>query len=210
MNASAANALLKILEEPPANVYFILISSTWRRLLPTLRSRCRVVKLPGPSAQAVREWLAGQGDERMAELLPLAGGAPLRAVEEVRRGHGPALRSLLGELASPGSDPLALAGRWESLLQGKNDSGLSMETLVGVLQKWVFDLAQLKAAGRARYAGKWAEGARALAVRASMAALIRCYNDLIKMRALANHPLNSRLFLEDMAERYLRAVAVRP
>ena len=39
--ASAANALLKILEEPPANCLFLLVSHAPGRLLPTIRSRCR-------------------------------------------------------------------------------------------------------------------------------------------------------------------------
>jgi len=41
MNPSAANALLKVLEEPPDRVVFFLISHTPRRLLPTILSRCR-------------------------------------------------------------------------------------------------------------------------------------------------------------------------
>jgi DNA polymerase III subunit delta' len=45
LNPSAANALLKILEEPPAGVLLILISHAAARVLPTLRSRCRVVPL---------------------------------------------------------------------------------------------------------------------------------------------------------------------
>lgn len=45
MEAGAANALLKILEEPPANTMFFLISHMPGRLLPTIRSRCRSVRL---------------------------------------------------------------------------------------------------------------------------------------------------------------------
>ena len=42
---SAANALLKNLEEPPANSLFLLVSHAPERLLPTIRSRCRVIRL---------------------------------------------------------------------------------------------------------------------------------------------------------------------
>ena len=41
LEASAANALLKMLEEPPANTLFFLVSHAPGRLLPTIRSRCR-------------------------------------------------------------------------------------------------------------------------------------------------------------------------
>lgn len=206
MNVPAANSLLKILEEPPSSVYFILVSSQWRRLLPTIRSRCRVLKLPRPSLSEARQWLAGEGDAQSAELLPLMGGAPLLALQEYERGRGSALTGLVASLAEPGRDPLALAARWEAQLQLKGEAGLPMEGLVATVQKWVFDLVQQKLAGRGRFLDSRADTARQLVSKATATGLIRCYNDLVKMRALASHPLNPRLYLEDMAERYLRAL----
>jgi DNA polymerase-3 subunit delta' len=209
MNLAAANALLKILEEPPASVYFILVSSRFRQLLPTIRSRCRVLKFGRPDLPTAQQWLAAHGDiPHAGELLSLMGGAPLLAWRESEQGRGPAFSSLISSLADPGQDPLALASRWESLLQAKTDAGLTMETLIGVVQKWIFDLGQAKLTGRIRYFQ--GAGAKAIGVLASKAAasnLIRCYNETLKMRALASHPLNPRLCLEDMAERYLRALA---
>jgi DNA polymerase-3 subunit delta' len=203
MNPSAANALLKILEEPPANVHFVLVSSQSRRLLATIRSRCRCLKLPPPGRPEAVAWLAMQGDAAATDLLPLMGGAPLLALQESQRGRGPAFKAVVASLAQPGQDPLALAARWESQLQLKGDTGLSMEVTVGTVQKWVFDLALDKMAGRRRFG----DGDARLAGNAAVGGLIRCYNDLLKMRALASHPLNPRLFLEEMAERYLRALA---
>jgi DNA polymerase-3 subunit delta' len=208
MNIAAANSLLKILEEPPSSVYFILVSSRWRRLLPTILSRCRVLKVGRPPKAAASAWLAREGTPAASELLSLMGGAPLLALREAERGRASSLGALLASLVDPGRDPLALAARWEGQLQVKNDNGLSMENLVDLLQKWVFDLAQQKLAARSRFAETQAEAASGLASRASAHGLIRCYNDLLKMRALAAHPLNPRLYLEDMAERYLRALAI--
>ena len=108
---------------------------------------------------------------------------------------------------SPGRDSLALAARWESQLQTKNGGGLTMEHLVDLIQKWVFDLVQQKLVQRSRFAGSRAPAAAALAATASAYGLIRCYNDLLKMRAVAAHPLNPTLYLEDLAERYLRSLA---
>lgn len=207
MNVPAANSLLKILEEPPANVYFILVSSQWRRLLPTIHSRCRVLKMPRPSLAEAHAWLVEKGGEKVGELLALMGGAPLLAWEESERGRGAALINLLNSLAEPGLDPLALAARWESQLQLKGEAGLTMETLVGVVQKWLFDLAQQKTVARGRFIDGRVQAARRLVATCSVGGLIRCYNDLAKMRRLANHPLNPRLYLEDLAERYLRALA---
>ena len=207
MNAAAENALLKILEEPPASVYFILVSSRFRQLLPTIRSRCRILKLARPKPDVAKRWMSDQGAAKAAELLPIMGGAPLLALRESEQGRTSALTSLASSLAEPGRDPLALAARWETLLQAKNESGLTMETLVGIVQKWLYDLNEHKQAGRTRYfQGERAKTIGNLANTASVPALIRCYNELLKMRALASHPLNPRLCLEDMAERYLRAL----
>jgi DNA polymerase-3 subunit delta' len=54
MNASAANALLKSLEEPPARTIFLLISHSPGRLLPTIRSRCQAMRLKPLDAQSLR------------------------------------------------------------------------------------------------------------------------------------------------------------
>ena len=59
MNPSAANALLKVLEEPPKGAVLILVSHQPARLLPTIRSRCRVLRLttlgPEDMARALAE-----------------------------------------------------------------------------------------------------------------------------------------------------------
>lgn len=206
MNPAAANSILKILEEPPATVYFIFVSSKWRRLLPTILSRCRVLKLPRPRSVDARRWLAGQGQEQACDLLALVGGAPLLAIEESERGRGSALMGLVASLRDPGRDPLGLAARWESQLQTKGDAGLSMESLMDVLQKWVFDLLEKKLSNRCRYFQGGGDALGRLAEGATAKGLIRCYNDLVKMRSLASHPLNPRLYLEDAAQRYLHAL----
>jgi DNA polymerase III subunit delta' len=206
MNPSAQNALLKILEEPPSSVYFILVSSSWRRLLPTIRSRCRTMTLMRPSHAEAKGWLEGNNPGAI-DILPLVGHAPLMALSESERGRDAILLGVVGTLEDPGGDPLALASRWQNQLQLKNDNGLPMESFVGLVQKWVFDLAAYKLAGRHRLGDSRTGALRKLTDKASTAGLIRCYNDLMKFRALASHPLNPQLFLEDIAERYLRALA---
>lgn len=207
MNHSAQNALLKILEEPPASVYFILVSSQWRRLLPTIRSRCRSMALPRPSVLEAESWLKRENENSAVALLPLVGNAPLLAVAETERGRGSILVSVLESLIEPGRDPLQLASRWQNQLQLKGEGGLPLDAFVQLIQKWLFDLALFKLSGRIRLGVKRKNSIQQLTDKASAGALIRCYNDLMKFRALAFHPLNPQLFLEDVAERYLRALA---
>ena len=66
MNVFTANALLKLLEEPPAGCVLILVSSAPRRLLPTIRSRCRLWPMTRPDAPQVATWRAAQGAEAAA------------------------------------------------------------------------------------------------------------------------------------------------
>jgi DNA polymerase-3 subunit delta' len=61
MTDAGANALLKILEEPPQQTYFILISSQPTKLLPTIRSRCQRLEFNPLSEQEIRELLVKQG-----------------------------------------------------------------------------------------------------------------------------------------------------
>jgi DNA polymerase III subunit delta' len=72
LNASSANALLKMLEEPPERALFILISQRPGSLLPTIRSRCRLLRFNPLSAESVAKVLTGVSDADQAALLDAA------------------------------------------------------------------------------------------------------------------------------------------
>ena len=76
MSLEAANALLKTLEEPPANAVIILVANAWRRLLPTVVSRCQTVKFSPLADVEVEEVLqeAGVTADEARSLAELAGG----------------------------------------------------------------------------------------------------------------------------------------
>lgn len=79
MNPSAANALLKLLEEPPARVTLLLVAHQPARLLPTIRSRCRALRLAPLAPQPLADALTAAGGtvapESSAALAELAGGS---------------------------------------------------------------------------------------------------------------------------------------
>lgn len=82
MNNSAANALLKMLEEPTPNTYVLLEAESVSRLLPTVRSRCRLCRLARPSADQARAYLADQGvTEAVDDRLALTDQSPLAAAD---------------------------------------------------------------------------------------------------------------------------------
>jgi DNA polymerase-3 subunit delta' len=84
LNTESANALLKILEEPPARSLFVLVSHQPGRLLPTIRSRCLRLDL-APLSQAdtiaVVEPMADQTPEEIERAARLSQGSPGRAIE---------------------------------------------------------------------------------------------------------------------------------
>lgn len=99
MNPSAANALLKTLEEPPADTYLLLATSRPSRLPATIVSRCQVVTIPRDAA-AARAWLLERWPEAaIDEKLFECGDAPL-AVHEALSCEEPPLSSLLSTLAA--------------------------------------------------------------------------------------------------------------
>lgn len=81
MNRNSANALLKVMEEPPADTHLILVSDDPATLLPTIRSRCQVVPVVVPDESVALPWLREQGDPDVDWTLPLrlCSGSPLYA-----------------------------------------------------------------------------------------------------------------------------------
>lgn len=84
MERPAANALLKSLEEPPTGTVFLLVSHAPGRLLPTIRSRCRVLRFPALADAEMRRALSGalpDADAAEIDALVTAGeGSPGRAL----------------------------------------------------------------------------------------------------------------------------------
>ncbi len=86
LNEHSASALLKTVEEPPAGTRVLLTCSDPLAILPTVRSRCQIVRLAVPDADAASRWLAGQGVARAEVVLAGCGGRPLDALALARQG----------------------------------------------------------------------------------------------------------------------------
>ena len=82
MNASAQNAMLKLLEDGPAYAVFFLLAENGSALLPTVRSRCETLELAPVSPAQAEEWLAK--------------AFPGRTAEEIRRAYGEMMDYCLG------------------------------------------------------------------------------------------------------------------
>jgi DNA polymerase III subunit delta' len=109
MNAIAASALLKTLEEPPAGTRIVLASAEPARLLPTILSRCQRLQLVRPTTAQATPWLAEQGVEAPQVLLAACAGRPLDAWALHRGGMTAQAWSALPQRLARG-DASALAG----------------------------------------------------------------------------------------------------
>lgn len=83
MTPEAANSLLKILEEPPAQTTFILLVDNLSKVFPTIISRCQIVNFNALSRETIYEILVARGFEKgnIAPVLPMAYGGVERAME---------------------------------------------------------------------------------------------------------------------------------
>lgn len=201
MNLVAANALLKMLEEPPATVYFILVTSHPKRLLATIRSRTRAILFRRPEGAEAAAWLKARGLSAAAlAALPLAGGAPLTLERWEQEGHLAPLQESLAALEKSPGDPVQLAGQWDGVL--KRHPTFQLELLVDGLQRRIHDLVLAAGGLPPRYR---AEG-KGFSAGGPADRLLALWRELLRFRRSARHPLNQQLFLEDLAIQVARGL----
>lgn len=160
-NPSSANALLKILEEPPPETLFLLISHRPGGLLPTIKSRCHAVALRPLSAAQVREIVPGATDA----AIELAEGIPRRAYEAAAMGENKGLEALQGWLRAPGNGGSAVyLGAADLLAADKDGAGYAFgrQMLLDWIAGEARNAAQSGARPRLASAGELWEKANAL------------------------------------------------
>ena len=162
MNRYAANALLKLLEEPPDKALLLLVSNSPGRLPPTIRSRCRRLNLRPLGEDRVREFLARHrptlADAEAAALAQLAEGSPGRALRLADAG-GLALYGEIVALAggADGVDTEALHGLAERV--ARPNARAAFATLMELLSQWLARLVRIGAVGSAQAEVVAGEGA---------------------------------------------------
>lgn len=195
MNVNAANALLKSLEEPPPETYFVLVSDRPHMLPATIRSRCQQLALRPPSPEEAAEWLAKNGAAQPQLALAQAGGAPVLAAELDTDEYWASRKQFLDGLSSRAFDPLALAEKF---------AAHPIPQLINWLQRWTYDVASLCFQQRVRYNPDFEDALTVTANRANALEVLRFHRELVRFQRIVNHPLNARLLIEDLMLRYGR------
>ena len=199
LNMPASNALLKTLEEPPPGTVFLLASNGLDRLLPTILSRCRKFALPMPEHAQALAWLQEQGVQDADGWLREQGGAPLAALGQAETGNREELDTLLQVLAQPSVEA--------ALRVADKLSKASLSALVAWQQRWLYDVFSYKLSGTIRYYPRYRRELAALAGRVPTANLMRAIKSANDRRAVADHPLSPKLFVEDLLLDYTACCA---
>lgn len=197
LNVNASNALLKNLEEPPPDTFFLLVAHRVHYLLPTIRSRCRQMALPGPEPEAAIEWLRAQGVQDAALALAQTGNSPLLAQQLAGREYWEQRDSFLTHIADRKFDALSVAEQIRDY---------PVYDVVGWLQKWTFDLVFEKFLGKVRYNPDYAAAITALAAHIEPVGVLRFHRGLVRLQRVIHHPLNPRLLLEQLLLDYAAAL----
>lgn len=146
MEKSASNALLKSLEEPPQGTFFLLVAHRPSRLLPTIRSRCRMLRFETLSNQQIERMLvetaANATSQSSAAAIAAAGGSFGTAQEFLEQDLG-IVADLMRKIVVEGDTTLALRGRLSAAIGNRPDRARIQSAL---------DLARMMVASEAEHA----------------------------------------------------------
>lgn len=190
LNRNAANALLKALEEPPADTLLLLVSHAPGGLLPTIRSRCCHLALKPLAGEALTALLARHApdlDEAdAAAIARLAEGSIGRSLD-LAAGGGLALYQEMVELLAglPGLEVARVHGFGEKLARGAD--GVAFRTGTELLVWWLARLIRATAEGQIPVEVVTGEGPLMvrLAERAALARWIALWEKIIRLFARA-------------------------
>lgn len=188
MTTSAANSLLKTLEEPPGNALLILVVDRAGRLPATIVSRCQRIDIALPPENESLAWLDKVSrSDHWVESLWQGGNAPMRALQEdERREEAAALGRDLGALSGPSARPVETAARWSRL-----DTDFVLQWLIRQVQ-----LCIRQSFGEPRVPG--AAVAESVAQRMDRRKLF-CYLDMLwRIRSQAAGSFNVQLTFESL------------
>ncbi len=195
MNANAANALLKTLEEPRAGATLVLVTAAPSRLPATVRSRCQRLVANAPPRAACLEWLRARDGERDWEaVLEIIGNAPLEAL----RSDATALLRLREETARSLEE--AVRGTLDIPRTGESWARSADYPLrLACLENWLTVRLEraARALGETSQMGASAHlpsGRSAL----NMKTLVRALDQLYELRRLGSTAINKALALEQL------------
>jgi DNA polymerase-3 subunit delta' len=214
LRSDSANTLLKSLEEPPANTIFILLADRVDRVLPTIRSRCRLLAAPRPDRLQGLTWLKSQlpsipglkvSEDDIETIYDEQGGAPYSVLDSIIARHNKDEKDEL-TIAIASSrvllQSMAQGGRIQWLETAEKIHKAQYSFLLATMQRWVSDLQAVSQGGNPRYYPKHASTLQGLCQTARIPKLLQFWKSLVQARRTENHPLASRIQIEALLSQY--------
>jgi DNA polymerase-3 subunit delta' len=146
LNAESSNALLKILEEPPGHAVFLLVTAQRDRLLPTILSRCQMVRCAPPPPEAVLDYLThalGVSPDEARRILAVAQGRVGPAVRAA--GSDVADAVAFDDVGAP--DVIAVPPRLLDIAERVGKDQEALRALLAWLTLWLRDVLAWQATG---------------------------------------------------------------
>ncbi|MFZ5877695.1 MAG: DNA polymerase III subunit delta' [Nitrospirota bacterium] len=146
LNQESSNGLLKILEEPPGHAMFLLVTAQRDRLLPTILSRCQMIRCAPPPPEAVLDHLTGAlgaSPDEARRILAVAQGRVGPAVRAVA--HDAADTAAFDDLGAP--DVIAAPPRVLDVAERVGKDQEALRALLAWLTLWLRDVLAWQAAG---------------------------------------------------------------
>ena len=220
IRADAAATFLKSLEEPPERTTFLLVADDIDKVLPTIRSRCRLLRAKAPTHDEALAWLKEKGVNDAEEALARAAGRPCLVTDEeaIRRNAdidaktreqlltlttmAPAVRLELLKTLAQGAriDPTKIAVK-----EGR--TALPVSAVLPVLERWSYDLLAVKEGLEPHYFPAYSAQMKALVKEVEVQKLFKFNDSLKAMRRVVTHPLNAQLIIEQAILRYRKTMA---
>lgn len=214
LRSDSANTLLKSLEEPPANTIFILLADRLDRVLPTIRSRCRLLSAPRPERHQGLTWLHTQldklsglkvSDVDIETIYDEQGGAPYSVLGSLIARHNKDEKDELSisiQAARYLLQSMSQGGRINWLDTAEKTYKAQYAYLLAAMQRWVSDLQSVTQGGTPRYYPKHLSTLKSLSQVTQTTKLHHFWKSLIQARRHENHPLANRVQLEALLSQY--------
>jgi DNA polymerase III subunit delta' len=214
LRADAANTLLKSLEEPPSSTIFVLVTSRLDRVLPTIRSRCRLIALPPPDRVTGLAWLRQEiasrpeltvSSDELETIFYEQGGAPYATLDFLSAKQDQNEKDEL--FVSIQASRYLLQGlsqgvRIDWLDVAEKTHKASFAVLLASMQRWLADLQGSAQANAVRFYPKHAGTIGVLAKQVRIEKLLRLWKGVTQARRHENHPLATRIQLESLLMQY--------
>ena len=202
VRAEAAASLLKSMEEPPEGLIYVLVADDIDAVLPTIRSRSRLLRVGLPSREDALAWLSTHKRVKDPEgALAMAGGSPLTALKDTTG-------LTLAPKAFDALKHLVLKGAGltpDDIVRGYS-AEMTPPAVSLFLARWCYDLVRVASGLPVRYFIHETEAMAQLTTGVSLEALLALVAEVETMRRSSEHPLSARQVWEGILLQYAKAL----